>query len=83
VPRAIGFDEKDARFVSALTRYGATAAEIARELEIDSKTLQKHFGEVITIAAAQRELAPLDALVKRARAGSGRAALALMRRLER
>jgi DNA-binding NarL/FixJ family response regulator len=76
------FDEKDSRFVAVLTEYGVSAADIARELEIDVKTLQKHFGEVIFAADTRRRMAEIDALVKRANGGSGRAAITLVRRIE-
>jgi hypothetical protein len=74
---ALKFDEKDERFVAALTKYGVSAADIARELDLDPKTLQRHFGEVIAAAAAQRKMAEIDVLWKRARAGSARAQIAL------
>ncbi len=46
---------------------------IARELGVDPKTLQKHFGEVIETAAARRKMDDLAALSERARGGSARA----------
>src|SRR6266498_5558865 len=48
------FDDKDTRFVAVLTKYGVKQVDIARELGVDPKTLQKHFGEVIETAAARR-----------------------------
>jgi hypothetical protein len=60
------FDDKDARFVAALTKYGVSAVNIARELDVDPKTLQRHFGEVIATAMALRETAKIDALWERA-----------------
>jgi hypothetical protein len=46
------FDQKDARFVATLTKYGVAVADIARELDVDPKTLQRHFGEIIATAVA-------------------------------
>jgi hypothetical protein len=77
------FDDKDARFVAALTKYGVSAVNIARELDVDPKTLQRHFGEVIATAMALRETAKIDALWERAETGSGRAQLELYRRMLR
>src|SRR6266550_4851567 len=36
---ALKLDDKDERFVATLTKYGVSAADIARELDLDPKTL--------------------------------------------
>ncbi len=56
---------------------------IARELGVDPKTLQKHFGEVIETAAARRKMDDLAALSERARGGSARAVIKLIRMTKR
>ena len=76
---AFAFDAKDERFVEALVRYGASAADVARELGIDDKTLAKHFGSVIEVARARRNRNYLAKLFEQARAGSARAAIKLER----
>jgi hypothetical protein len=76
---ALQFDAKDERFVEALIRYGVSATDVARELDIDVKTLAKHFGSVIEGAKARRRLAYLERLKKRMRAGSVPAAIKLAR----
>jgi predicted ArsR family transcriptional regulator len=80
---SLEIDDKDERFVATLTKYGVSAADIARELDVDQKTLQRHFGEVIADAAARREAAEINALWKRAKAGSARALITLHRRMIR
>ena len=67
------FDDRDARFVAALTHHGVAKVEIARAIGIDVKTLDKHFGEVLATAAARRQADAINALVARAKAGSARA----------
>jgi DNA-binding CsgD family transcriptional regulator len=75
--KALQFDAKDERFVEALIRYGVSATDVARELDIDVKTLAKHFGSVIERAKARRHMAYVERLFQRMRAGSAQAAIKL------
>ncbi len=52
---AFAFDAKDERFVEALIRYGVSLVDVARELDVDEKTLVRHFGSVIETARARRK----------------------------
>jgi hypothetical protein len=76
---ALEFDAKDDRFVEALIRYGVSAANVARELGIDEKTLAKHFGKTIEGAKARRAMKEVSDLFCRMTAGSARAAMKLER----
>jgi hypothetical protein len=49
----------------------------------EEKTLERHFGEIIATAAAEREAAKIDALWKRAEGGSARAMIAVQRGMAR
>lgn len=48
--------------VTALAKNGVKPAAIARELGVDPKTLAKHFGEVIEVAAARPKMDEIMAL---------------------
>jgi transposase-like protein len=76
---AFAFDAKDERFVEALIRYGVSLADVARELDVDDKTLVRHFGSVIETARARRQAGYILGLFERARAGSAPAAIKLER----
>jgi transposase-like protein len=77
--KPLEFSESERRLVEALIRYGVSATDVARELDVDRKTLAKHFGAVIEAAKARRRLAYLERLKQRMRAGSVPAAIKLAR----
>jgi transposase-like protein len=77
--KPLEFNESERRLVEALTRHGVSATDVARELDVDRKTLAKHFGAVIEAAKARRRLAYLERLKQRMRAGSAPAAIKLAR----
>jgi hypothetical protein len=74
---AFKFDDRDRQLVAALARNGVKSCEISRELNIDLKTLRKHFGDVIESVRAKRKMAKLSELWRKAEGGSARALIAV------
>lgn len=82
MPRSrMKFDDKDARLVRLLTKYGASRPAIARELGIDPKSLAKHFADEIETGEVQRRAAYINALWRWALSGSARAQGILLDRM--
>jgi hypothetical protein len=77
--KPLEFSDSDRRVVEVMIRYGISAADVARELDIDAKTLARHFGPEIEGAKARRRFEELERLQRLARAGSAPAAIKLAR----
>ena len=77
--KRLEFDECDRRVVEVLLRHGISAAAVACELDVDIKTLHRHFGPILQAAEARQRFADLERLQRLARAGSARAAIKLDR----